>query len=177
MQNKSTRTLYSESLEDRRLLAADLAVEVSPAYNAAMPTDVNGDNIRSPMDVLLIVNSINANESVQAVLHKCDTNNDGVISALDALLVVNAINTAEVAGEQDSASALTDGQEQTQPSSQPEAEQDEMARDRIHEAWESTFEEEFFVGLAGAPFAPLGIVNIAADALFESFDENNDGSL
>ncbi|MFN3189702.1 MAG: dockerin type I domain-containing protein [Aureliella sp.] len=184
MYKRSTRVLYPESLEDRRLLAADLGVDLSPAYNAAMPTDVNGDSIRSPMDVLLIVNSINANETVQSVLHHCDTNNDGVISALDALLVVNAINTTnsntpDAAGERDSAPSPADGEGSFQGGTGGEQSDELMdaAQDHIHKAWESSFEEEFFAGVAGIPLAPIGIVDIAADALFESFDENSDGSL
>jgi len=75
-------------------------------HNAVQPSDVNGDTIVSPVDVLLVINQLNALGSAMlpsvptdspAELQFVDTNNDGLLSPLDALLVINELN--DLAGE------------------------------------------------------------------------------
>ncbi len=64
---------------------------VSSAFNAVNPTDVNGDGVTSPLDVLLVVNRLNGLSSAGSQYH--DVNNDGVTSPLDALLVINQLDS------------------------------------------------------------------------------------
>lgn len=62
-------------------------------YNA---TDVNGDSFTSPIDALLIVNSLNRGTSVESASGDdglCDTKGDGNISAIDVLTVINVLNS------------------------------------------------------------------------------------
>lgn len=71
----------------------------SPWQNTRDPNDVNDDGIISALDVLLIVNDINANgirdlglSGYQAPPY-IDVNGDRFVAALDVLLVVNYINS------------------------------------------------------------------------------------
>ena len=70
----------------------------SPWQNPTRPLDVNNDNFISPIDVLLIVNDINANEardlrgSGLSTPPFIDVNGDSFVSAIDVLLVVNFLN-------------------------------------------------------------------------------------
>lgn len=80
-----------ERLEGRELLASDF-------HNLFVPLDVSGDGVVSPLDVLQIINELNANgpgplaPPTGPVESFFDTNGDCNISAIDALLVVNALN-------------------------------------------------------------------------------------
>jgi hypothetical protein len=63
--------------------------------------DVNGDNVVSPIDALLVINQLNsigarplaAISSLAEFPGYVDTNGDGVVSPLDALLVINRLNS------------------------------------------------------------------------------------
>jgi hypothetical protein len=72
---------------------------MSPWQNARDPLDVNDDKIVSALDVLLIVNTINADgprqltESAEQLFPFIDTSGNSFVSALDVLLVVNYINS------------------------------------------------------------------------------------
>ncbi len=91
------RRLAYEILEDRHLLAIDW-------HNYENALDVTGDGDISPIDVLQIVNQINAPnlDSISGRLQPrpasltvgqfYDTDNDGFLTPLDVLMVVNAIN-------------------------------------------------------------------------------------
>jgi len=71
--------------------------------------DVDGDNFVSPLDALLIVNSLNLREEIpwsdpvrgaaSYASRKIDTNGDGVVSPLDALMVINSLNSRGGGGE------------------------------------------------------------------------------
>jgi Dockerin type I domain len=82
-------------------------VEEVSMHNAALPTDVNGDNKSTPSDVLRVINWLNANGVTSVASAKTqmagsgesaaqnsflDINNDGTISPLDALLAINELN-------------------------------------------------------------------------------------
>ncbi len=93
-----SRLVY-QRLEDRRLLAGDLA---NPLHNYAMPKDVNGDSSITAVDALIVVNALtqaaegelvssNSNPNGNRFL---DVNNDGRQSAIDALMVVNGITVS-----------------------------------------------------------------------------------
>jgi membrane-associated phospholipid phosphatase len=73
-----------ESLCDRRLFASDLAC------------DVNSSGLVEPLDVLMVINAINASGAQFPTLtdlnRQLDVNRDGVISPLDPLSIINAIN-------------------------------------------------------------------------------------
>lgn len=84
--------LYFEPLEPRLLLASDW-------QNAINPRDVNASGLVTPLDVLLVVNKLNAGEggllptrTTGSQEPLCDVNGDGMLTPLDALLVVNALN-------------------------------------------------------------------------------------
>ncbi len=73
------------------------------SHNNALPEDVSGDGVVSPIDALLVINYLNTtgpspapNTSGPPFL---DVNNDGFISAIDALLVINRLNNASGEGE------------------------------------------------------------------------------
>ena len=72
-------------------VSLDVTADVSTRFNAVSPTDVNGDGVTTPLDVLLVVNRLNglASKGMQYQ----DVNNDGVTSPLDALLVINYLDT------------------------------------------------------------------------------------
>lgn len=82
-----------EHLEDRRVLSS--VWQASPN-----PLDVDSSGLVIPLDVLLVVNDINANGKRVLPANRpdefagplCDVNGDGLLSPLDVLLVVNAIN-------------------------------------------------------------------------------------
>ncbi|MEM8736307.1 MAG: dockerin type I domain-containing protein, partial [Planctomycetota bacterium] len=86
-----SRRLRTEFLESRQLLAADAF------HNDSMPADVNTDGVVSPIDVLAIVNNINARNTGRGQANRgpdlmTDVNNDGTESAIDALMVRNELN-------------------------------------------------------------------------------------
>jgi len=95
------RGFLAERLEDRMLMASDLAF---PYHNYAHPNDVDGDSYVAASDVLAIINSINAQgsrilpmsmpmtqgESTQMMV---DVDNDGYVAAGDVITVINFINS------------------------------------------------------------------------------------
>ena len=68
--------------------------------NPAVALDVNGDQLVTPLDALLVINELNAAGPRQLSAHRgtggvppfLDSNGDGYLSALDALLVINELN-------------------------------------------------------------------------------------
>jgi hypothetical protein len=61
--------------------------------NPTNPWDVSGDNVISPLDVLLLVNALNSGQDVGgSAEYFLDPSGDGVLSPIDALLVVNRLN-------------------------------------------------------------------------------------
>jgi hypothetical protein len=65
-------------------------------HNFFDPLDVNDDGTSSPVDVLLVINVLNAGQVVST--DYIDVNNDDFATPLDALLVINRLNLAP-AGE------------------------------------------------------------------------------
>ena len=107
-----------ERLEDRTLLAGDLlASGMSPWQNPYQPTDVNFDLETTPLDALIVINSLNnagprSLMSASASAQQSDTasgaegeiddtsvfvdvNGDSQLTPLDVLTVVNTINQAD----------------------------------------------------------------------------------
>ncbi len=83
------RTLQVESLETRKLLAADFFRLQNPVDSA----DVNDDGAVAPTDVLAIVNEINAPRGDRGDRpFYFDVNGDGTLTPFDALMVMNRIN-------------------------------------------------------------------------------------
>jgi hypothetical protein len=72
-----------------------------PHHNAAAASDVNGDDLVTPLDVLLVINVINTHGSggipagTPANLY-LDVDRDGLLTPGDALSVVNVLNAAAV---------------------------------------------------------------------------------
>lgn len=68
--------------------------------NPALALDVNGDQLVTPLDALLVINELNAAGPRQLSARRgtggvppfLDSNGDGYLSALDALLVINELN-------------------------------------------------------------------------------------
>ena len=104
------RKLQLESLENRQLLAADLAFDAvgachaeAPAlywHNIQAPTDIDNDGELSPLDALLVVNELNVSgggalaHSANAVdSYRVDVNADGQLTPIDALMIINQLNT------------------------------------------------------------------------------------
>ena len=72
----------------------------STRFNSDQPSDVDGDGITTPLDVLLVINYLNTlsqplEEFGPSVTAFLDTNDDGTISPLDALLVINRLNRSD----------------------------------------------------------------------------------
>jgi uncharacterized protein GlcG (DUF336 family) len=110
--NRLRKRIVFEQLESRELFSA------SPWHNAALPEDVNYDNVVSPLDPLAIINRINSSQLAGLnlffgegeVSEFPDVDNDGLITPLDALSVIDTINANNpfippplVSGEDDSA--------------------------------------------------------------------------
>lgn len=85
------RRLRAETLESRRLLAADFQPFHHNHFDAE---DVNDDGLVSPIDALMVINSINQ-KLQRDDLNFIDVNNDGLLSPQDALSVINRLNRAE----------------------------------------------------------------------------------
>ncbi|MCA9133532.1 MAG: hypothetical protein KDA45_10275 [Planctomycetales bacterium] len=83
-----------------------IAAKASPYHNAKNPHDVNGDGIISPLDVLILINDLNANGphptpsggvgNGEPPSHMPDVNGDGIISPIDVLLIINELNGARM---------------------------------------------------------------------------------
>ncbi len=74
-------------------------------HNAFLPFDVNGDNLVTPIDALLVLNQIGTagqmsegETAANRPLRFPDVNNDGQITALDALLVINYMSQTNLGG-------------------------------------------------------------------------------
>lgn len=88
----NTRRLVSEQLEGRSLMAGDLS------HNFLEPNDVNDDNRISPVDALLVINTLNDLRSGSASTSSSasrfeDVNDDSRVSPSDALLVINQLSS------------------------------------------------------------------------------------
>lgn len=96
------RALFSESLEPRSMMAADLGN--SDYWNADKPWDVNGDGKVSTIDAVLVINRLRGDVQKLAPVgtmegettvgnRYVDVNNDWQLSTIDALLVINRLNS------------------------------------------------------------------------------------
>jgi hypothetical protein len=85
---RQRRRLRAETLETRRLLAADLE---GVRHNWFDAEDVNDDGQVSSIDALLVINALNRQGQSDNETFT-DVNNDGRRSAIDALRVINRLN-------------------------------------------------------------------------------------
>lgn len=98
---KLRRQLRFESMESRRVLAADVF-----QHNFDLPDDVNGDQFVSPIDALAVINHLNSSSSHSPNISNSlvsgesarekmylDVNADGFVSPMDALSIINALNS------------------------------------------------------------------------------------
>src|SRR6056297_3068243 len=105
---------HLQSLEPRRLLAADAAVIDEVA--AIVAADVNADGVVTARDALEVINELNANavetpidaetvtsvgtdrraERAAAIFERLDVDEDGRLSAVDALQIINRVNSQRV---------------------------------------------------------------------------------
>ncbi|MCA9158458.1 MAG: hypothetical protein KDA72_09035 [Planctomycetales bacterium] len=102
---KLRRQLRFESMESRRVLAADVF-----QHNFDLPDDVNGDQFVSPIDALAVINHLNSSSSHSPNISNSlvsgesarekmylDVNADGFVSPMDALSIINALNCKSAA--------------------------------------------------------------------------------
>jgi hypothetical protein len=81
---------------------------VSPWQNPFDPFDVSGSDGVGPIDVLLLINSINRGEKTDlrtrasADAYYYDVDGDALLTPLDVLTLVNAINRTQTSGEVES---------------------------------------------------------------------------
>jgi hypothetical protein len=85
------RRLNSEKLENRSLMASDIA------HNFILPHDVNDDNSVTAVDALVVINELNrggrkAEDGAHNKFH--DVNDDSNLNAMDALQVINRLNSS-----------------------------------------------------------------------------------
>ncbi|MFK7736327.1 MAG: dockerin type I domain-containing protein [Pirellulaceae bacterium] len=195
---KLRRNLFTESLESRRVLTSSLGVDgtgiesaelsgavfqdvARSAHNEQMPADVNGDEAITAIDVLLVVNALNAGETVDTVGHKCDTNGDGVLSAVDALITINTVNEpeGEPSGDllsssnqspSDDERAQSEGEDDSALGDELDEDNSDHERDLDH-LWEDGF------AFARIGLGSGGFLDRAVEQVFEAFDENDDDVL
>lgn len=94
MGRRRKRLLKLETLENRHLL--------SGWHNTALPADVNGDGIVSPLDALIVVNALSRAQTASIPLTDppgpdsfyLDVDNNGVVTPLDALTVLNDLRVS-----------------------------------------------------------------------------------
>lgn len=94
--SSGARRLRLETLEGRRLLAADLSAN----HNYFMAEDVNMDFVVSPMDALLVINALNQGgarsfgegETGTELNALLDVNGDKMLTPMDALAIINRLN-------------------------------------------------------------------------------------
>ncbi len=94
-----TQTVDLQSQETIPHIDYGISFQDTQWHNTRIAEDVNDDGIVSAIDVLLIINLLNANtpaaligSSIPATPY-IDVSNDAFLTAIDALLVINAINT------------------------------------------------------------------------------------
>ena len=94
---RRSKTLRYEHLENRLLLAADIALYQNPLDSV----DVNNDAYISPVDAIYIINKLNApvieSEKISAFY---DTSGDGILAPNDAMTVINNLNYPELLSNQ-----------------------------------------------------------------------------
>lgn len=84
--------------------------------NSANAFDVNADGSVTPIDALIVINSLNSGgvtaggEGEQAPKYYVDVNGDGTVSPLDALLVINRLNVGGAGEGEGEGEALADAQ-------------------------------------------------------------------
>ncbi len=108
--------------DDQGLSSTSAAIEVmvvdfaatNPWKNLRQPLDVNDDGGISPIDVLLVINAINARgtrdlpsslATATRIFGFVDSSGDNTLSPVDVLLVINRLNQASSGGEAE----LSDG--------------------------------------------------------------------
>ena len=95
------------SARDRKANPAGVVVTIQPPVAAARMSfvttnpdsmyDMNGDDLVSPIDALLVINVLNEGRMGESLAKSAepvheDVNGDGVVSPLDALLIINRLN-------------------------------------------------------------------------------------
>ena len=123
--NLADDTLYL--LSSKELVA--LSLRSASSYTKA---DVNGDNLVTPLDALMIINHLNRPTSNFGP--RLDVSSDGSVTPLDALLVINLLNkiSETMSGE-------------GEISAQPQIDRDEMELESLDSFFESSFENSLAV--------------------------------
>ncbi|MFO0942953.1 MAG: dockerin type I domain-containing protein [Pirellulales bacterium] len=102
---KNHRRLVSEQLEGRSMMAGDLS------HNFLEPNDVNDDDRVSPVDALLVINTLNdirgGNSNSTNSSHFEDVNDDSIVSPSDALLIINQLTVNQTQSSNGSSSTTS----------------------------------------------------------------------
>ncbi len=103
------RRLSSERLEDRQLLAADIAITGSPWQNADSARDVNNDGQVTPLDAFVLVYDLTSNGPRSLPTSPAppdvsepylDVDGDGSVSETDLNLVIDYLHeTGQISDE------------------------------------------------------------------------------
>ena len=99
----------SQLVRDRQAGIIFRQANINVAQNKASQFDVNADKSSTPMDALLIINSLNARtpglpgDDDNPIF--LDVSGDGVVTPLDALMVINLLNAQAVGAEGEAAMA------------------------------------------------------------------------
>ncbi|WP_404310404.1 Ig-like domain-containing protein [Neorhodopirellula lusitana] len=137
-----------------------------PLHNNAIPADVNGDNLVTAIDALLVINEMSRmhaeGESASASVARPyyhDVNGDGYVSAIDALRVINQLNTSNVASSEPLAAA-------------PVANATTNADRVLDESIESLAQDAKIVGGASS-VEDASIVSVASDSSASTDDDDD----
>ena len=95
--------MAEDGLIGKELWTVPLTEEPIGWHNEVAPSDVDGNELVTPIDALLVINELNNRDLTEigtgrvvgtnSVLQYVDVDNDGYVSPTDALLVINQLNT------------------------------------------------------------------------------------
>lgn len=97
-----------ETVDDRKVMRTfqlDIVALLNPWQNPINPFDVDGDNILSATDALIVINAINRGglgllpERTSAVPPYYDVDGSGSLEPIDVLIIINELNRQATAGE------------------------------------------------------------------------------
>ena len=109
LNNQANGSVQADAvLISRTDLPAPPAAAPPAGHNAAMPLDVNGDQIISPLDALAVINKLISQSAGNSATTSAmplaatfstqyflDVNDDTIVSPLDALIVINYLNQSQ----------------------------------------------------------------------------------
>ncbi len=107
-----------DTFDDRKVMRTvqlNIVALLNPWQNPSNPLDVDGDNILSATDALVVINAINRGElgllpeRTSAVPPYYDVDGSGSLEPLDALIIINELNRIASSGEGESKVRVMEG--------------------------------------------------------------------